>query len=284
MTQPVSSLRFAVVGHPVAHSRSPFIHECFAQQTQRSLTYERLLSPLDQFEATVRTFFNEGGTGLNVTVPFKEQAFALADQLSTRARLAGAVNTLWMNNGQLMGCNTDGVGLLHDLTRLGYPPEGQRILLIGAGGAARGVMLPLLDAGCAHLHIVNRTVAKAQALYHVLEMHRPDTLHRVQCTGLDSLAGPYDCVINATSASLSQEALPLPAGIYAPGHALAYDMLYGAKDTPFMTQARQQGAHTVADGLGMLVGQAAESYRLWHGVMPDMTEPLLVLRRSLETA
>lgn len=284
MTSPVSSLRFAVVGHPVAHSRSPFIHEHFAQQTQRALTYERLLSPLDQFETTVRTFFNEGGTGLNVTVPFKEQAFALADQLSTRARLAGAVNTLWMNNGQLTGCNTDGVGLLHDLNRLGYHPEGRRILLIGAGGAARGVMLPLLDAGCAHLHIVNRTAEKAHALYRLLETHRPDTLSRIHCTGLDSIAGPYDCVINATSASLSQQAPVLPAGIYAPGHALAYDMLYGAKDTPFMAQARAQGAHTVADGLGMLVGQAAESYRLWHGVMPDMAGPLQALRHTLETA
>ena len=283
MTPPAPAKRFAVIGNPVAHSRSPFIHQAFGMQTGIPLHYDRLLSPLDQFAATVRHFFSQGGSGLNVTVPFKEQAFELADTLSERARLAGAANTLWLHEGRLHGCNTDGVGLLHDLIRLGHAPDGKRILLVGAGGAARGALLPLLNAGCSKLHIVNRTAVKAQALLDILREHRPDTLARVSGGGLETAQGSYDCVINATSASLGSLPPDLPEGLYAPG-ALAYDMMYASTDTPFMKQARKHGASVVADGLGMLVGQAAESFRLWHGVMPDIAPVLHGLRQAMETA
>jgi shikimate dehydrogenase len=165
MTSSGDPKRYAVIGNPVAHSRSPFIHQCFARQTGIALTYERLLAPLDGFEAAANGFFASGGHGLNITVPFKEAAWRLAaDSLSERARRAGSVNTLWNEGGVLRGCNTDGVGLIADLERLGAKPHGARILLIGAGGAARGVIGPLLDAGCDVLHVVNRTAARAHAL------------------------------------------------------------------------------------------------------------------------
>lgn len=280
MTSP-APLRFAVAGNPIAHSRSPAIHTLFGQQTGVPLTYTTLLAPLNDFQSAVRQFFDTGGKGLNVTVPFKEQAYQLAhDHLSERARIAGAVNTLWMESGALHGCNTDGVGLLNDLRRLGHDPKGKRILLVGAGGAARGACAPLIDAGCIKLDIVNRTASRAQVLRdHVLSF-RAQAADRIWAGGLEHAGGPYDIVINATSGSLNDQAPSLPNCIYAP-NSLAYDMVYSREPTAFMRQATARGAGMSADGLGMLVGQAAESFRIWNDVMPDVEATLHALRMQL---
>lgn len=273
--------RYGVVGHPIAQSRSPFIHLAFGRQAAIDLSYEKILAPLDGFARTVREFFAQGGAGLNITVPFKEQAFELArDHLSERARLAGAVNTLWMRDGRLHGCNTDGVGLLTDLERLGHGPKGKSVLLVGAGGAAKGVVLPLMDAGCARLRVVNRTAARAHGLRaHAVEQ-LPALADRLVAGGLDEADGQWDIVINATSGSLHDTPPELPPGLYAQG-ALAYDMVYAAAPTAFLRQARDQGAAHAADGLGMLVGQAAAAFRIWHGLMPDVQPVLEALRREL---
>ena len=275
--------RFAVVGNPIAHSRSPAIHAMFGAQTGIALQYDMLLSPLDGFPGTVRQFFDAGGRGLNVTVPFKEQAHALADRLSERARLAGAVNTLWRQDGQLHGCNTDGVGLLSDLERLQARLDGARVLLIGAGGASKGVVYPLLQAGCARLRIVNRTAARALAMREHFGQQLPEQAARLSAGGLDQAEGEWDVVVNATSSGLQDTAPELPGQRYAPG-ALAYDMLYAAQPTPFMRQAERQGAARRVDGLGMLVGQAAASFAIWNGVAPDVEPVLAELRRQLRAA
>ena len=275
--------RFAVVGNPIAHSRSPAIHAMFGAQTGIALQYDTLLSPLDDFPGTVRQFFDAGGRGLNVTVPFKEQAHALADRLSERARLAGAVNTLWRQDGQLHGCNTDGVGLLSDLERLQARLDGARVLLIGAGGASKGVVYPLLQAGCARLRIVNRTAARALAMREHFGQQLPEQAARLSAGGLDQAEGEWDVVVNATSSGLQDTAPELPGLRYAPG-ALAYDMLYAAQPTPFMRQAERQGAARRVDGLGMLVGQAAASFAIWNGVAPDVEPVLAELRRQLGAA
>lgn len=279
-------VRFAVIGHPVKHSRSPYIHQQFAAQTRISLTYERLEAPLDGFKQTVSRFFSDGGGGLNVTVPFKLEAWELArEHLSTRARQAQAVNTLWMRQGILHGCNTDGVGLVSDLKRLGVMDNEAKILLVGAGGAARGVMGPLLETGCSQLHIVNRTADRARQL--VAEWHASDASTRQVLTA-GSLAeavrpGGWDLVINASASSLGGLAPDLPSGLYAQG-AWAYDMMYAAEPTAFMKQARSDGATHVSDGLGMLVGQAAESFFLWHGIRPEVLPVLTSLRAELSRA
>ncbi|NGM85721.1 shikimate dehydrogenase [Parapusillimonas sp. SGNA-6] len=284
MTLSAPPKRYGVIGNPVAHSRSPAIHEAFARQAGIALTYERLCAPLDGFAATVEAFFSEGGAGLNVTVPFKEEAFRLAkENLSKRAAMAGAVNTLWMDEGRLHGCNTDGVGLLHDITRLGHAPKDRAILLVGAGGAARGVVFPLLEAGCARLHIVNRTADKAHALSRHIIDHAPETAGRVTAGGLDGAHGPWDIVINATSSSLGSAPPSLPNRLYAAG-ALAYDMFYASAPTAFMRQAQADKASAVADGLGMLVGQAAASFAIWHGYQPDTGPVLETLRSELSSA
>jgi shikimate dehydrogenase len=275
--------RFAVIGHPVKHSRSPSIHQQFAAQMHIALTYERLEAPLDAFAHTVTQFFSSGGRGLNVTVPFKLEAWELArEHLSPRAQHAQAVNTLWMQNGVLHGCNTDGVGLVADLKRLGVRCEGARILMVGAGGAARGVLGPLLETSCQQLHVVNRTVDRAQAL--VAEWHatEPSTQKTLSAGSLSDAAHPekWDVVVNASASSLAGEAPALPAGLYARG-AWAYDMMYAPKPTAFMTQAKADGATHLSDGLGMLVGQAAESFYLWHGKRPDVDPVLAYLRAEL---
>lgn len=275
--------RYAVIGNPVEHSRSPRIHALFGQQTGIALRYERLAAPLDAFEAAVRTFAAEGGSGLNVTVPFKQQAFALArDHLSARARLAGAVNTLTWKAQAWHGCNTDGVGLVGDLVRLGARLDGARVLLVGAGGAARGVLQPLAEAGCARIHIVNRTPGRAAELAQHWQAAGTGLAAQVSAGGLADAAVPggWNVVINATASSLQGAAPELPAGLYA-GGALAYDMLYAAQPTPFMAQAARDGAARCADGLGMLVGQAAESFFIWHGVRPDPEPVLDILRAEL---
>ncbi len=282
-----SSARFGVVGHPIAHSQSPMIHEAFARQTGILLQYERILAPLDGFKKTIQDFFVQGGRGLNVTVPFKEQAYALAkDNLSVRASVAGAVNTLWMHDDALHGCNTDGAGLVADLQRLSHPVTDQRILLLGAGGAARGAAASLLEAGCAQLHIANRTPQKARQLRDDLTERLPGSHLRLSTSGLTQVGEsatqqpPWDIVVNATSSSLNSEQA-LDVVINYGQNALAYDMVYGSQPTPFMQQARGQGAAHVADGLGMLVGQAAVSFALWHGIEPAIEPVLNDLRQRL---
>jgi shikimate dehydrogenase len=270
--------RYAVVGNPVAHSKSPLIHAQFAQQTAQELEYVRLLAPLDGFRATVLAFRAAGGKGCNVTLPFKLEAFALADVRTTRAQAAGAVNTLKFADGAILGDNTDGVGLLRDVEmNLGFAVAGRRVLLMGAGGAAQGVLAPLLDARPAQLVIANRTVEKAQQL--AMRAVASGAVARTSATGYAQLAGQqFDLVVNATAASL-QDAVPdLPADVFAPG-ALAYDMMYGKGLTPFLQHAQGQGAARLADGLGMLVEQAAESFFVWRGVRPD-TAPLIAQLRQ----
>lgn len=262
--------RYAVIGHPVAHSKSPLIHAAFASQTGQHIEYGRILAPLDGFAETVLRFRTEGGRGANVTVPFKQEAFRLATHLSARATDAEAVNTLTFDGAAIMGDNTDGTGLVHDiLQNVGADIIGRRLLLMGAGGAARGVIRPLLEQGPAALVVANRSVDKAVAL----QQHFGD----IEASGYAALAGrEFDIVINATSSGLSDEMPDLPVTVFAPG-ALAYDMMYG-RETPFMRFARAQGAH-VADGLGMLVEQAAESFFIWRGVRPD-TRPVIAQMRQ----
>ena len=262
--------RYAVFGHPIAHSKSPQIHAAFARQTGQDMTYEAILAPLDGFEASVAAFVAAGGRGANVTVPFKEQAYRLADRLCPRAERAGAVNTLVFDDGTL-GDNTDGAGLVADLTRnLKRPLAGKRILLLGAGGAARGVIEPLLEQQPAALVIANRTVGRAQELADLFG-------HGIRACGFEDTDGPFDVVINATAASLAGELPPLSPRVFI-ADTLAYDMMYG-RDTPFLAFARGHGAAT-ADGLGMLVEQAAEAFALWRGVRPDTAPVIASLRAS----
>ncbi|MHB1144925.1 MAG: shikimate dehydrogenase [Thiobacillus sp.] len=261
--------RYAVFGHPIAHSKSPQIHAAFARQTGQDMTYEAILAPKDGFSASVAQFVAAGARGANVTVPFKEEAFRLASRLSPRARRAGAVNTLTFDAEGILGDNTDGAGLVADLTRnLHCAPAGKRILLVGAGGAARGVIEPILDQQPAALVIANRTVARAQELAGLFG-------RGVRASAFDALDTPFDLVINATAASLAGELPPLSPRIFTAG-TLAYDMMYG-RDTPFLAFARGHGAAT-ADGLGMLVEQAAEAFALWRGVRPDTAPVIAALR------
>ena len=264
--------RYAVIGNPIAHSRSPQIHAVFAGLTLQDMRYEAILAPPDGFAAAVRAFIAAGGRGMNVTVPFKLEAYALADTRAPRAEAAGAVNTLAFSAAGIHGDNTDGAGLVADLTRnLGCGIAGKRLLLLGAGGAARGVLLPLLEQQPLSLHLANRTADKARALRD--EFFPRAGACRLEAGGFGQLSGlQFDLVINATAASLAGESPPLPDGLYAAG-SLAYDMVYG-RETPFLAAARAQGAARRADGLGMLVEQAAESFFIWRGVRPP-TAPVL---------
>ncbi len=270
--------KYAVIGNPVAHSKSPQIHAEFARQTGQDMVYERLLAPLDAFEATAKRFFSEGGKGLNVTVPFKREAWDIVDSHLGDALDAQAVNTIKSENGKLIGRNTDGIGLVADIKKnLGFEITGKRVLLMGAGGATYGVMFPLLREKAKALVVANRTLEKAQSLVRSV-VNRAGVI----VTSLDAvpynkdLLNPqFDIVINATSAGLSGEMPPLPKGVFAPG-ALAYDMVYG-RDTPFMVFARNEGARAV-DGLGMLVEQAAESFFIWRGVRPQTASVIKKLR------
>lgn len=281
MTHP-APYRCAVIGNPIAHSRSPEIHHAFAQQCQIPLRYDRILSTPDQFKDTVNDFFARGGRGLNITVPFKELAFDMVgDAISPRARLAGAVNTLWLQEGVLHGCNTDGPGLVHDLKRLEADPQGKDILMIGAGGAAKGVILPLLEAGARQIRVINRTAARAEALIAQLQHQQPQHEARLSAGSLQHTEGTWDIVINATSASLGAQGPEHGPIDYAP-QALAYDMVYGARPTPFMQAALQQGATHCADGLGMLVGQAALSFEQWFSQRPAIEPVLIQLRNRLQ--
>lgn len=255
--------RYALIGNPVAHSKSPAIHAEFARATGHDLEYGLIEAPLDRFADVVKQFRDTGGKGLNVTLPFKEQAFRLARRTSERARAAQAVNTLRFEDG--FGDNTDGIGLIRDLRdHLGVALQGKALLLLGAGGAAQGVVGALLEAGVAQVSIANRTAARAEAL--------AARFPSVRACAYEALHGAaFDIVVNATSAGLADEAPPLPAGLL--DHAtLAYDMVYG-RETPFLRAARTAGVRA-SDGLGMLVEQAAESFFVWRGVRPA-TRPVL---------
>ena len=266
--------QYAVIGNPVAHSKSPQIHAEFARQTGQNLDYHRLLAPAGDFVATVDAFRGRGGLGANVTLPFKGEAFGYANRLSDRARAAQAVNTLKFEGSAVIGENTDGAGLINDLARnKGCAVTGRRVLLLGAGGAARGVIKPLLELRPSRLTIANRTQDKARALAQYFDSG-------LEASAYAALAGcQFDLVINATSASLTGSQLPLPSRVFAQG-ALAYDMMYGKGETPFLAFARAEGAATLADGLGMLVEQAAESFFIWRGIRPD-TAPVLKLLRQV---
>ena len=263
---------YAVVGNPVAHSASPQIHAEFARQTGQDLDYVRLLAPLDGFAACIADFRARGGRGVNVTLPFKLEAYQLAQQRSERAVQSEAVNTLKFDGGTIYGDNTDGAGLVRDLeANLGFAPAGKRILLMGAGGAARGVLLPLLEKKPAALTIVNRTLEKA----HVLARQFAPWGRCAVCSYGELAGRRFDLIINATAAGVGGGKAPVPDSVFAAG-MLAYDMMYG-KATPFMQAATARGAR-VSDGLGMLVEQAAESFLLWRGVRPHTAQVIAKLR------
>ena len=273
--------RYVVAGNPVEHSLSPLIHAAFARQTGQDIHYDRLLCPLDGFAATLRAFAaSPAARGCNVTVPFKFEACALAARLSDRARLAGAVNTLRFDAEGWFGDNTDGVGLRRDIeANAGFQVPGRSVLLLGAGGAAAGVLGPLLDARPARLVIAKRTLPHAQRLGGRMDDHAAAAALRASTP--DQAGSGFDLVINATASSLQGEAVAVPGDWFAPG-ALAIDMMYGRKARAFLDPAERQGAGT-RDGLGMLVEQAAESFFVWRGVRPD-TVPVLAALRERATA
>jgi shikimate dehydrogenase len=280
-TAPTHGDRYAVIGNPIAHSKSPFIHARFAEQTGEPVEYGTLLAPLDGFVDAVRAFVAAGGRGLNVTVPFKLEAHAFADTLSPRAAAAGAVNTLRFDAGGVFGDNTDGVGLVRDIEQnLGANLKGARVLLLGAGGAARGVVLPMLERGPRALAIVNRTAAKADALVEQFAAAAAQAGCELSGGGARAVgAHRYDVIVNATAGSLDAALPECDDRAFGRG-TLAYDMMYGAQPTVFMRHAETLGARA-ADGLGMLVEQAAESFHIWRGVRPDGAPVLAALRALL---
>lgn len=275
MTQQID--RYAVFGNPIGHSKSPFIHTLFARQTNQSLTYTAECAPVDGFVEAVKVFFAEGGKGCNVTLPFKEEAYQFASRLTERAQLAGAVNTLKkLDDGEIIGDNTDGAGLVQDLLQHQVVLEGARILIIGAGGAARGVIQPLLEQQPASLTITNRTLSKAEELATLFAVYGPVTAKE-----MSTITEEYDVIINSTSASLSGELPAVSPSIFAV-NSVSYDMMYGKGDTTFNLWAKEHGAAYTYDGLGMLVGQAAESFMLWRGLRPGAKQILRELRKNLE--
>jgi len=278
--------RYLVIGNPIAHSRSPEIHAAFARQTGQALSYDRLLvpaTPPEAFGRAVDRFFAQGGRGLNVTLPFKEHAFAHARRHSDRARLAGAVNTLALDGDTVVGDNTDGPGLVIDLRdRLGFDLAGKSVLLLGAGGAARGVVMSLLQAGVGALVVANRTPARAERLatqFNASPALRAAALPPVGAVAL-SAARAADLIVNATSSGVLAGGLALPPELFE-GCTLAYDCVYAARPTAFMLQARRGGASRTADGLGMLVEQAAESFLIWRGVRPATAPVYRMLRDAI---
>lgn len=273
--------RYAVMGNPIGHSKSPLIHRLFAEQTGQNLEYTAILVELGQFAEAVAAFETADGKGLNVTVPFKQEAWALADQRSPRAERAGAVNTLLLGgDGRRFGDNTDGVGLVRDLVHNhGVTLKGAQVLLLGAGGAARGVLEPLLREGVAEVVVANRTVERAVTLASDFA-----DVGAVEGCGFESLAGRcFDVIINATAASLQGELPPLPAQVLA-SQGTCYDMMYGAQPTAFMRWAQAQDAGLSLDGLGMLVEQAAESFYLWRQVRPHTAPVIRAVRERMASA
>ncbi len=268
---------FVVFGNPINHSKSPFIHQLFARQTGIEHVYGRVLVPVGEFEPIVEQFFHQGGKGANVTLPFKQNACAMADELTERASLSKAVNTLkLLPDGKLLGDNTDGVGLLNDLQRLQMITPQSHVLLVGAGGAARGVILPLLAFGC-RITITNRTLSRAETLVDTYQ-HAGTIL----ASEHGKLAQHYDLIINATSSGVTGDVPSLPETIFnADTHC--YDMFYQQGKTPFLTLATQHGVTRMADGVGMLVGQAAHAFFLWHGVMPEIGPVTEAVSQSLKS-
>ena len=269
--------RYVVIGNPIAHSKSPEIHARFAAQTRQNLVYERLLAPLDGFAQTVQELVRQDARGANVTVPFKLEAYALATSLTDRAQAAGAVNTLKFEGNAIVGDNTDGVGLVTDIVRnAGVAIEEKKVLLLGAGGAARGVLLPVLQQYPTALVIANRTLSKADELARLFAQHG-----KVKACSFEALQEPFDVIINATSASLSSDLPPIAPAVFG-ANAFAYDMMYAKELTVFLRFAAQHGA-TVRDGLGMLVEQAAEAFFMWRSVRPDTAPVYTDLRAKLRS-
>ncbi|MDF0604447.1 shikimate dehydrogenase [Neisseriaceae bacterium TC5R-5] len=269
--------RYAVIGNPVAHSQSPFIHSEFALACKQEILYERLFADLGQFNQVVAEFVAAGAKGLNITLPFKSDAFRFADEVTERARAAEAVNTLTFRDGKVYGDNTDGVGLVRDIVEnLDYPVTDRRVLILGAGGAVRGVLEPLLREKPATLTIVNRTLVRAEALVnHFAPWGQLEAIAYEQLQGRS-----FDIIINATSSSLHKELPPIPHGLFS-ARTLAYDMVYSSGLTPFLQRAQAEHAGMLADGLGMLVEQAAESFAIWRGVQPDTRKVTNMLREIL---
>jgi len=281
MTASGASPRFAVYGNPIKHSRSPFIHAAFGRQCGTGLEYRAVRVEENDFERAVGAFFEGGGAGLNITVPFKERAAAMATAATARARRAAAVNTLWRgDDGALHGDNTDGVGLVRDMVvNLGWNLHGTRMLILGAGGAVRGILEPLLSEGPARVHIANRTVERAGVLAREFR-----ELGEVSAGGYDDLgAEPFNVVINASSAGLSGQGPGLPPSVLGE-RSCCYDLLYGAEPTPFMRWAAHHAAWAVSDGLGMLVEQAAESFFVWHRRRAETRPVIQELRGVLAAA
>jgi shikimate dehydrogenase len=261
--------QYAVIGNPIGHTKSPLIHRLFAMETGQDITYTAIegpIEPADAFAATVRTFIVAGGRGMNVTAPFKLQAFAIADERSERAALAGAANAMKFENGRIIAENFDGVGLLRDIeVNLEQPLAGKRVLVLGAGGAVRGALLPFIAARPAELVVVNRDVPKAEAL--AVQVASSSPLIACGYRQLDAM-GQFDLVVNATSASLTGQLPPVPPSVFSPDGA-AYELAYGKGLTPFLRLARNAGVQGIADGVGMLVEQAAEAFEWWRGVRPQ---------------
>jgi shikimate dehydrogenase len=268
--------RYAVIGNPIEQSKSPLIHSAFAQVSGQDMDYTKLLAPVDGFAAVVDAFRASGGRGMNVTAPFKLDAFAYATDLAPSAQMAGAVNAMKFEGDKVYAENFDGVGLVRDVVHnLAFSLKGKRVLILGAGGATRGALLPLLAEQPAELVIVNRTVAKAQELAALAHQHQSD---QVPVTGLgyEAVQGAFDVVLNASSSSLSAELPPLNPNVFAQG-CLAYDLTYGKGLTPFLKLAQQAGVTHLADGVGMLAEQAAEAFAWWRGVRPDTAAVIATL-------
>ena len=265
--------KYAVIGNPINHSKSPEIHHMFAQQAEDEIMYEALLSPIDEFEETVEAFRKGGGMGLNVTVPFKQKAWELADELSDYAKRAGAVNTLvFHQDGTIYGTNTDGIGIVRDLVENhGSLLQDKRILILGAGGAVRGVLQPLLQQQPKQIFIANRTPERATELANDMQDIRENC--ELAGGGFKDIEGEYDLIINGTAASLQGIMPPIPVSCLADG-VHCYDMMYGGRPTAFEFWCEDNGAAKVMNGLGMLVEQAAESFSIWRGKMPA-TKPVL---------
>lgn len=275
MTVPAD--HYAVMGNPIAHSKSPLIHTLFAEQTGQSLRYETILVEREEFPEAVTRFFAECGSGLNITVPFKEEAWALANRLTKRAELAGAVNTLWKDkDGMLWGDTTDGIGLVRDLVHNHKKPiTGCRVLVLGAGGAVRGLLEPLLAEKPKEVVIANRTVSRAQNLVDLFTTHGV-----ISACGYLEIKGSFDIVINGTSSSLHGDIPPIPSSVIDL-NTVVYDMMYGDQDTIFMEWAKREGVQQVVDGLGMLVEQAAESFYIWRRVRPETEDVTKKIRHYL---
>ena len=267
--------QYRVFGNPIKQSRSPLIHQAFALSTDQAINYEIQFAELNNFAGAVNEFIAQGGKGANVTAPFKEQAMAMCDELTEHAKFSGAVNTLTFKNGKIYGDTTDGVGLVNDLLAHQVCLENNRILLLGAGGASKGVVLPLLNQNPKNLTIANRTVSKAQA---IVKQYTNQPL--VACSFEEANEQEFDVIINATSAGLTGNGLPISEKLITE-HTICYDMTYGKELTPFLQKATELRAKQIIDGVGMLVGQAAESFFIWRGIKPNVDSVVLKLKASL---